>query len=413
MRAGGSKLREQAISLLTSRTVWIFLGVWVATCALMVVEVGFWNDELGVNYQDAEFYSAWSEVLAHQHAIPAEDSWQYPPGAAFFLLAPRIGVALFGAAYQPSFVVLMLLVDLAGLVLMILLARRTGRNLGVWVWLLAIPILQANPITRFDLAPTVLAMAALVLLHRRPVWFGAVVGFGTSLKVWPVVALLGEWDRRRLAIAAGAAAAAVALTFLLSAAFFGDISSFFTNQGPRGLQKEAVGGIPWYARWTVTGKEPPIALRNGSAEIGSDLADAVAVALKWLGLLALLAAALWWALRDRAIRRGRTDLADLSIARDFIFTVVLVQIVVSRVLSPQYMIWLIGLAAVIFSAGPTRLARPIWISMAAVLVTAAVPISPANMMIRNLALLVAAVDAILIMAAVLRAPSAEVSDPST
>jgi Glycosyltransferase family 87 len=391
-------------SLLRSRMFWIWAGVWVAAAALMVVQIGYWNDALGVNYQDAEFYNDWSEILAHQRVMPVDDSWQYPPGAAFLFLLPRVG-GLLGAAYQPSFMVTMLLVDLAGFVLLALVTKRTGRNVGVWVWLLAIPLLQANPITRFDLAPTVLVMASLVVLHRRPIWFGALVGIGASIKIWPVVALLGEWDRRRLAIGAAMAAGVVALTFLVSGGLFGDQSGFFGNQDVRGLQKEAVGAIPWYAGWTVTGNEPPIVHSSGSAEIGGGVANAVAVALKWLGLLVLLAAALWWVGRGRAIRRGRTDLGDASLGRDFVFAVILLLVVVSRVLSPQYMIWLIGLAAVVLSAGPTRLARPAWIAVGATILTTGIYIAPANMLIRNLALIVAAVDASLTMVRVLREPA--------
>jgi Glycosyltransferase family 87 len=392
-------------SLLRSRTFWIWTGVWIAGAALMVVQIGYWNHALGVNYQDAEFYNDWSEILAHQRVMPVEDSWQYPPGAAFLFLLPRIG-GQFGAAYQPSFMVTMLLVDLAGFVLLALLAKRTGRNVGVWVWLLAIPLLQANPITRFDLVPTVLVMASLVVIHRRPAWFGALVGAGASIKIWPVVALLGEWDRRRLAIGAAVAAGVIALTFLVAGGLFGGQSGFIDNQDVRGLQKEAVADIPWYVGWTVTGNEPAIVLSSGSAEIGGGVAGAVAVVLKWLGLLVLLAAALWWVARDRAIRRGRTDLADAGISRDFVFAVILLQVVVSRVLSPQYMIWLIGLAAVVLSAGRTRLARPAWIAVGATVLTTGIYIAPANMLIRNLALIIAAVDASLTMVRVLREPGA-------
>lgn len=386
----------------------IWIAVWVATRALMVVQIGFWNDEVGINYQDVEFYKNWSDTLANYHTMPAEESWQYPPGAAFLLLIPRLGTTLFDIAYQPSFVALMLLVDLAGLALMALLARRSGRTVGVWVWLLAIPLLGANPLTRFDLAPTVLAMAALLLINRRPGWFGFLAGAGASLKVWPVLVLLGEWDRRRLAIGAAAAVGAVVLSFLVAWALFGDQTESLGNQGARGLHKEAVAAVPWYLGWTITGEEPPIALRNGTAEIGDGLADAIAVALKWLGLLVLAAAALWWIARDRAIRRGRSDLADAALARDFAFTVMLALIVVSRVLSPQFMIWVTGLAAVVLSSRSTRLTRPAWIALGAVALTTGIYLAPVNMAIRNVALVVAAVDAALVMWSVLREPAVPV-----
>jgi hypothetical protein len=386
-----------------NRKVPIWIGVWILTRAVMVVQVGFWSD-LGTNYQDVEFYKNWANTLAEFHQMPDEDSWQYPPGAAFLLLIPRLG-SIFGAGYQPSFVVLMLLIDFAGLVVMALLARRSGRTTGVWVWLLAVPLLQANPLTRFDLAPTVLTMAALVFIHRRTSWFGALVGAGAALKIWPVVALFGEWDRRRLVRAVAMAAAVGALTFVVAAIFFGDQSGFFSNQDVRGLQREAVAGVPWYLQWAVTGREPEIVLSSGTAELGGPVAEAVSVALKWLGLLVLLAAAAWWVGRERAIRRGRTDLADASVSRDLVFTIVLLQVVVSRVLSPQFMIWVIGMAAVVLGSERSNVERPAWIALGAVLLTTGIYIAPANMAIRNLVLLVAAVDAAVLMAQLLRAPA--------
>ncbi len=398
IQAGRARLR----SILADRMLWIWGAIWVATLVLMVVQVGFWNHVSGVNYQDTDQYTLWSEILAHQHVMPPEDTWQYPPGAAFLLLIPRIGVAWFGVIYQQSFIALMVLADLAGLGVMVYLARRTGRIAGVWVWLLAMPLLQAFPILRFDLVPTVLVMAALVIVHRRPAWFGALVGIGASIKVWPIVALFGEWDRRKLAIAATVAAAVIALSFVAAAIPFGGQSTFFDNQDTRGLEVEAVGASPWYLRQAITGKVAPTVERSGSLEIGSGLADAVAVALKWLGLLVLLAAALWWVARDRAIRRGRLDLAEAAVSIDFIFAVVLLQIVVSRVLSPQYMIWLIGLAAVVLSAGTRRLARPAWVVIGAVILTAGLYQAPANMLIRNLALVVASIDASVAMLTLVR-----------
>jgi hypothetical protein len=394
--------RATARSLLSDRVLWLWGAVWLATLALMVVQVGFWNHVSGVNYQDADQYTLWSEILAHQHVMPPEDTWQYPPGAAFLLLLPRIGVAWFGVIYQQSFMVMMIFADLAGLALMVYLARRSGRNVGVWVWLLAMPLLQAFPILRFDLVPTILVMAALVVIHRRPAWFGALVGIGASIKVWPIVALFGEWERRRLAIGAATAAAAIALSFIAAGILFGDQSTFFDNQNVRGLEVEAVGAIPWYVRETITGKPPPTVQRDGTLEIGSSLGDAIAVALKWLGLLVLLLAALWWRARRRAIGRGRIDLADPAVSRDFVFAIVLAQVVVSRVLSPQYMIWLIGLAAVVLTAGSTRMRRPAWVVIGAIVLTAGVYQAPANMVIRNLALLVASIDAAMVMYLALR-----------
>jgi SAM-dependent methyltransferase len=403
------RLQRLARSALASRLFWICIGVWIVTRALMVVQVGYWN-HAGANYQDAGQYQQWSEQLAFMHVMPIGESWQYPPGAAFLILAPRAAVSLLGVPYPTTFVASMLLLDLAGLALMALLARRTGRNIGVWVWLLAIPVMQSYPILHFDLVPTVLAMAALIVIHRRPDWFGSLAGLGAAIKVWPIVLLFGEWDRRRLLRSAAIAAGVVALAFGLAAILFGSQSGFFDNQDVRGLEVEAVGGIPWYARETVTGKPPPVVDRDGTQEIASAAADAVGTALKWLGLLVLIAAALWWLARERAIRRGRLDLAEAAVSRDFVFAIVMLQIVVSRVLSPQYMIWLVGLAAVILTAGTRRMARPAWVAIGAVVITAGLYQAPANMLIRNLALIVAALDATMGMVFLLRDARTRLAD---
>jgi hypothetical protein len=398
-------------SLLTNRKVWIWAGVWVLTRALIVSQVGFWNDVSGVQLEDVSLYGAWAGDLS-AGILPNEEAWQYPPGAAFVLLLPELGWANYGH----SFVATMLGFDLAGLVLIATLARREGSDAGVWVWLLAMPMLRTLPVLRFDLVPAVIAIAALLVIHRKPNWFGALAGLGAAVKVWPIVVLFGEWDRRRLFYACAAALVAIAYVFVVSAfAFDGDQLSFLTEQNGRGLQVEAVASLPWHVDHFVSGEPPPNALRFGAWEIVSNSADVVADLLKWASLAALAAAAAWWLARARAIRDGREDLAGAVVSRDFIFAIVLLLVVTSRVLSPQYMVWLLGLAAVVLTARSSHLVRPAWIVVgAAILSTSAYGFSgaytgffdvygsPFNMIVRNLALLVAATDATITMAKLVR-----------
>ena len=402
MTASGAnltRLSETVRSVLSNRLVWIWIAVWIVTRALMVVQVGFWNHTSGVELQDVNSYESWSNYLAEGH-MPTDEGWQYPPGAAFLMLLPRIGGAPFGQA----FVVTMLLFDLVGLALIGVLAKREHRATGVWVWLLAMPLLQMLPVLRFDLVPTVLAIAALVVIHRRPGWFGILAGIGASVKVWPIAVLFGEWNRRRLVIASATAATVIAATFLIGEISFGEQSTFFNNQGGRGLQIEAVAASPWYLRQMITGKEVPSVGRHGSNEIDSHVANTVAGLLDWLAVIVLLAAALWWIARERAIRHGRLDLAEADVSRDFVFALVLLLTVVSRVLSIQYMIWMVGLSAVILSGGTRRMARPAWVVIGAVVLSAGLYQASANMVIRNVALLIASIDAAVAMYAALRKP---------
>jgi hypothetical protein len=68
------------------------------------------------------------------------------------------------------------------------------------------------------------------------------------------------------------------------------------------------------------------------------------------------------------------------------------------------MIWMVGMSAVILTAGSPRSARPAWIVIGAVLLTAGLYQSPANFVIRNLALLVAATDMSIGLVGMLRGP---------
>ena len=81
---------------------------------------------------------------------------------------------------------------------------------------------------------------------------------------------------------------------------------------------------------------------------------------------------------------------------------VLLVVVTSRVLSTQYIVWLLGLAAVVLSAGTARLARPAWIVVGATALSTATFKSPELTLIRDAALLAATIDAALAMVAMLR-----------
>lgn len=401
--------KDTAGSILGNRLTWICLAVWLATRAFTVADVGFWGSASQLRLEDVGTYETWSHVLTSQHALPAGPAWQYPPGAALLMLLPRIGPGTYGE----SFVALMLIFDLAGLGLLALLGRRSGNYSGLWVWLLAMPLVGVYAVLRFDLVPTVIAIAALVVVHRQPGWFGALVGIGAAIKVWPVVLLFAEWDRRRLARAALAAVAGAAVVFAVAALAFGDPFGFLGGQSDRGLQREAVATAPWLLSQVVGGTAPQLEVHFGSWEIVNSGTGAVTDALKWLSLAALAAAAIWWRYRGRAILGGRSDLARAEVSRDFVFTIVLLLVVTSRVLSPQYMVWLLGLAAVVLSAGTARLARPAWIVVAATILTTAVQRSPELLLLRNIALLVATIDAAIAMVRLLRRPeSAGASAPA-
>jgi hypothetical protein len=375
-------------SILRDRQTWIWLAVWLSTRALTVAEVGFWAGPQP-RFEDVDNYETWSHYITTHHALPGGEAWQYPPGAGLLMLLPR----LVPAGYGGAFVGLMLLVDFIGFVLLARLGRRSGNDTGVWVWLLGLPLLGTFAVLRFDLVPTVIAIAALLVIHRRPNWFGALVGLGAVIKVWPALLLFGEWDRARLLRSALASVAAIVIVFAIATVAFGDSTGFLSLGGDRGLQEEAVATVAGQLGRFVSGDPYQREIRSGAGEVATPAADTVATLLRWLTLAAIAAAAVWWRARARAIREGREDLADPAVSRDFVFTVVLAVVVASPVLSSQYMAWLLGLAAVVLSAGTPRLARPAWIVVGATVLTTATFKSPQLTLVRDLALLCATVDA--------------------
>ncbi len=100
-----------------------------------------------------------------------------------------------------------------------------------------------------------------------------------------------------------------------------------------------------WARLFVGRDGIPEAFRYGSSEVGVPLADAIApwlIPLTGIGLLLLVLA--------RAL--GRLDHAPVA---DIAFVAILWLTVTSRVLSPQYNVWLVGMAALVWAAGSRRM----------------------------------------------------------
>jgi hypothetical protein len=192
------------------------------------------------------------------------------------------------------------------------------------------------------------------------------------------------------------------MVMFVSTIAFGDATGFLSNGDGRGLQEEAVATVPWQVGQIVSGDPYSREVRFGSWEITGTGSGFAVDLLKVLSVAVLLGAATWWWFRAKAIREGREELADDSVSRDFVFAVVLAIVVTSQVLSPQYMIWLLGLGAVVLSAGPTRLGRPAWIVVGAAALSVASLRSPEVTLVRDLALLFAAADATTTMVRQLR-----------
>jgi hypothetical protein len=376
--------RRQATS--RGRQLLALWAVWLVSRLFIVAQVGIWDSVNGPGYQDVNFYEATSNHLADTGTMPVGDSWQYPPLAAFLFLVPRLS-----PDYFLGFVVLMLLCDAAAVVM--LSSRSNGLSLvGAWYWVLLLTTLSSFPVLRFDLLTAVTAVAALLLAQRRPFLSGLALGAGVMLKLWPVVTVLGEWNRRRLVIMFGGFLVVAASSLLAAAAFFGDQSGFLANQAGRGLQVESVGATPWQLHEMITGNVVEPAQRNGTNEVDSDVADQVAAGLQVATLAAVVLVAGWAVARDRLIRRhGRADLQDIAVGRDAAFAATLLAMITNGTLSPQFLMWIVGVGAVCIGTRRSQMLRPALIVAVAVILTSGA--SPAVLVLRNTLLVVACADA--------------------
>ncbi|MGW2743565.1 glycosyltransferase 87 family protein [Streptomyces sp. NPDC001450] len=298
-------------------------------------------------------YQGWYEVL-RQGTFPLADvTWQYPPAAALAILSPAILPFL---SYPHAFFVLACLADLAVLAVLGRAGLRPGRSLrGAWTWVAGVPLLGPTVYARYDLMVTAVAVAALLAGIRHPRVMGALVGFGALLKVWPALLLVGA-TRLRSWVSAAVAACGVATLFSVSmpGAF-----AFLTFQRDRGTEVESLGALVFHVA-RHHGWRGEVLLNYGSIEFVGPYVGLVSNAA-----MALTGAALGWLVlwRRRASRFEEHTLADAALTAVLLFTVT------SRVISPQYLMWLIGLAAVCLCFRASRMGAPALMVLAAAFLT--------------------------------------------
>jgi hypothetical protein len=317
-------------------------AVWSVTrlgmLALLVVDhVG----DTGVAGEVHTLYRGWFEQLVHG-AYPAGDTtWQYPPGAALVLLSPA---ALPWLTYFQAFVAVVLAADAATTAAL----ARAGAP-GAWLWVCGLPLLLHLPLARYDVPVTALAVFSLLALRGgRPRRSGALAGLGALVKVWPLLTMIGApCGRTARAVWGSAAATAAALLAVLVLCFTGTLG-FLRQQGGRGVQIESLGGtVLQFAR--AAGWSGEVRFQYGAFELaGPHVATVARLSL------ALSALALGWLLLWRLRARRHNPATPFDAA----FTAVLLFTVTSRVISPQYLVWLLGLAAVCLASRHTVLRGP-------------------------------------------------------
>jgi uncharacterized membrane protein len=277
--------------------------------------------------------------------VPYRDfAVEYPPGALPVFVVPALGGA-HGDTYRRRFEALMAFLGELLLISVAFALVSLGAGRG---WLLAAlglaalaPVLLGPVVlSRFDLWPaalTAIALAALVGDRFRlgHVALGAAVAAKLYAAVLVPLALVYVWrrrGRREALICGGLLLAVVAIAFVpfLVVAPHGVWDSLW-NQASRPLQIESLGAGLLLVSHHVFGTGVTMESSHGSQNLAGTTADAFAFAQSVLQLSALVAI---WILFARG-PATKTRLLYATAAALVAF------IALGKVLSPQFLIWLI------------------------------------------------------------------------
>lgn len=325
------------------RAVPLLIG-WFAT-RLLVLLAGFSHipyPESQYLFSDVRLYDWWAGNIANGFFPINDPMWQYPPLAAVVFLA---GYLI--APGTVGFVFLALVADLAIMLLLLIRGRKLSNNLPAITWLVTALLIGPILLGRFDVFPTLAAVFALLCVSS-PKKFGSALAIGALLKAWPILLLLATPKKILTKVLLW-----FAVTFgtgcLLLNIWWDESFSFLGEQRSRGLQIESVGALP-YQLWNAGPATVASAFQFGAIEVVAPGTKQISLIVTLIGL-ALLGRLFFWRIFGRLNSVQPADMALLAL---------LLAIVSSRVLSPQYLVWVFGVLAVCAFA-PQLNFRPIFI----------------------------------------------------
>ncbi|MDC0713741.1 glycosyltransferase family 87 protein [Stigmatella sp. ncwal1] len=290
-----------------------------------------------------------------QGAIPNQDfRFEYPPYALlWFVPAAWLGPTL--PSFIPIFGLQLALFD--AFIKWLLLSegvKRWGRSPRAWVpfavYTVASWVQSIHYLKRYDLIPAAFVLVALMALaRRRDALAGWALSVGVVTKLYPVVLVplalavcwrRGTWRRLVLGLVAGALP-------LVPLSVFWPWWNFAAFHVERGLQVESLGASLLWAAHRL-GLVPEVAWVHAPAayELHGAAAEAVNRATRWVWVVGSLAAAAVGlrSLRQRMPERPE-EWARLALGPLIAF------VVLNPVLSPQYLVWLVGAAGLALLSG--------------------------------------------------------------
>jgi 8-oxo-dGTP pyrophosphatase MutT (NUDIX family) len=318
------------------------VGLAVFVCAWALLHEGWFSRGQIV---DTPVYESYGWAVARGEVPYRDFSLEYPPGALPAFAVPGLGTEGDDGAFRQRFETLMFMFG-AALVLATAFAlvalRAPPRRAYATIALVAVaPLLLGSVVlTRFDLWPAALAAVALALVVWGRLRLGhAVLGLAVAAKIWPAVLaplfVAYVWrsrGRREALVCAGllvGVAAAVVLPFL--AVSPGGVWNSVVRQTTRPLQLESLGAALVVVSHHVFGTGAHMVSSHGSQNLRGGFANAIGTVQTLVQITVLVGIWVWFA---RA-HRDRAELVRASAA------VLVAFVALGKVLSPQFLIWLI------------------------------------------------------------------------
>ncbi len=306
---------------------------------------------------DTPLYERYGDRMLHGYVPYRNFSIEYPPGALPMFVLPAVGnsqvfnplVATHHShrvrnAYRRNFERLMALCGLVSIALIAIalrVCRASNGKLAAALALAALSPLLLGPVilSRFDLWPTMLALAALVAILAEFAWAGfGLLAVATAAKIFPVVLLpiacvwvwkrRGKWELAACLALFIALLAACFVPFVIAAPH--GVADSLARQLRRPLQIESLGAAILVSLHHLFGLHVTMKSGFGSQNIAGRRAETVAAVQSALQIAVLAAIWIWFtkgaASRERLVRASAAAVVAF--------------VAFGKVLSPQYMIWI-------------------------------------------------------------------------
>lgn len=338
-------------------TTWVAFGMTRALGALLVTGVLPYSNRINVT-EDVNLYGFYARLLQTGHLPYRDFDLEYPPG-----ILPLLGLPTSSwQGFRGEFLLAALIADAAVLTLLL----WSGRERGSRVWVAAAVLVGPIWWARLDVFVAAALVAAVVAWERkRPAAAGSALAFAALLKLWPVLLLPGLFvalrsTSQRVRLLAGAAG--TASVFVLPLCVVGGGPGLLRTlryHQRRGLEIESLAATPLHVYQAVH-RLLPLDQSFGSVDFARPMSTPFLVAAEILTLVC------WVSFLGTVSRRR----GPRPSAAAMVLALVALTLATSKVLSPQYDVWLASACAL--AIGEVRRHRALLVAAAVMLGSAQV-----------------------------------------